>query len=152
MITLRRATLADSPLLLRWRNDPEVLCGQRPATDAERDRWMIHALQDKRWHLYIAQREVDQSYQLPDLASPVGMGCLAETPLHVAVVTYLAAPECREVGGQILAALCAEALKLGCRALRAEVMRENVVSIQALLSAGFEFSPVEVLTLEKGLK
>jgi RimJ/RimL family protein N-acetyltransferase len=155
-LTLRKATLADSALLFRWRNEPETVLAsivQKPVTEAEHDRWLIKVLSDKTWHLYIAENNWPRYENEPEDFGKelIGMGRLQEVGPHRAVVSYSvdAHHRVRGFGGQIVAALCVKALELGYTSLRADARRESTASIRALLAAGFEFSPVELLTLEK---
>lgn len=152
MITLRKATLADSQQLFEWRNDPETVKAcltQRAVTPEEHATWLERTLRDGFKHLYIAEYDDGNSLKF----TQVGTGRLEAVGPQQAVLHYTVAPAWRSMGtaGVILQALTAEAHQLGYRSIRVTARPENAASIKVLMNAGFEFSPVDLLTLTKEL-
>lgn len=145
MIMLRRATIDDAAFLFRLRNDPDVVkvcLSQKPVESTEHMRWLMDVLEHKdRWQLYIAER-----------LGPIGQGRLEKIgPFH-AEVSYSMTAEHRGhgLGKELLGALCAEAARLGYRTVQARVRLDNAASVRALMSEGFNFSPLSLM-LEKTL-
>lgn len=142
MLTLRLATLADSALILTWRNDPETIAmsaTQRAVTEAEHDRWYIQALTDLTVHLYVVED-----------GEAMGMGRINEER-GVAILSYSvdARYRGRGYGGELVAALTAKAYELGYTSIQALVRHANTASIRALLGQGFAIDPHELLRLTK---
>lgn len=151
-LSLRKATLKDSDLLLAWRNDPDVVAWSatgRPVTEAEHDRWIMKALSDQTWHLYIAQEPVDYGPSQPWLL--VGMGRITESAPGVATLGYSIAAEHRAqgFGAALVALLCQKAYELGYLSIQAVSRHGNTASIRALLGNGFEIDQPELLQLTR---
>jgi RimJ/RimL family protein N-acetyltransferase len=151
MLTLRKATLADSGLLLRWRNDLEAIAmstTSRAVTEAEHDRWFVKTLTDITVHLYVAEDPIDYGPSQPWL--PVGMGRINEER-GVAILSYSVDANYRGqgYGGELVAALTAKAYELGFTSIQAVVRHANTASIRALLGQGYEIDPHELLRLTK---
>ena len=165
MLTLRKATLADSNLILAWRNDPETIAmstTQRGVTEAEHDRWYIKTLTDITVHLYVAVICLDglsdaqiAQYKigLEDIEAneiEIGMGRINEE-CGVAVLSYSIDKAYRGqgYGGELVADLCAKACELGCTSIQAVCRHANTASVRALLGQGFEIDDRELLHLTK---
>src|SRR5262249_28056735 len=127
MITLRHARKDDCILLYHWRNEAETVqaCAtQTPVAWDEHERWLTMVLsQQSEWQLYIAEAsrpelDIDRD-QVPQA---VGVGRLQRAGENRAVLSY-SVPKAfhgQGYGGQIIAALCVEAHRLGYRSLRAD--------------------------------
>ena len=162
-LTLRNATLADSDLLLAWRNDPEVIATSasgKVVMAAEHEAWFIKTLTDLTVHLYVAETWVgDYGATLPRDPEPpgiwasVGMGRINED-CGIAVLSYSIAKEYRArwYGGQLVVALVQKAHELGFRSIQAVSRHTNTASIRALLSHGFTIGQAELLVLRRELR
>ena len=142
MITIRPARFEDSPILFRWRNDPQTRAasGTRDELDwPDHDAWVARALADDHRRLYIAERDDDGSIV------PVGMcrfdlsvrGDEAEISINLNP-----AERGKGLGGAILAAGIA-AFRADVRpvnALRATIRPENRASVRLFERSGFERS------------
>ena len=153
MLMLRKATLADSSLILAWRNDPEAIAmstTQRAVTEAEHDRWYIKVLTDITVHLYVAETDIRTEAWQPETIASVGMGRINEER-GVAVLSYSIDKGIRGhgYGGELVAALTAKAYELGYTSIQADVRHTNTASIRALLGQGFEIELHELLRLMK---
>ena len=153
MLTLRKATLADSPLILAWRNDPEAvdMSGTgRAVTEAEHDRWYIKTLTAITVHLYVAEADVRTEAWQPETIAAIGMGRINEE-CGVAILSYSVDKDHRGqgYGGELVADLCAKAYELGCTSIQAVCRHANTASVRALLGQGFEIDDRELLHLTK---
>ena len=159
-LSLRKATLNDSDLLLQWRNDPDVIATsitRKGVTEAEHDRWLVKALSDKACHLYIAEIQDPRYVVMEDGCGELvfnagGMGRI-NGEHGVAILSYSLAKEHRGDGhaGVLVAALCDKAWELGYTSIQAVARHGNTASLRALLSNGFTVSEHELLRLEKTL-
>ena len=152
MLTLRKATLADSNLILAWRNDAEAVATsttQLAVTEAEHDRWYIKVLTDLTVHLYVAETDGGAM----EGQRSIGMGRINEER-GVAVLSYSIDANYRGLGygGELVAALTAKAYEFGYVSIQAVCRCSNTASVRALLRQGFEIDPPELLQLRKKIK
>jgi RimJ/RimL family protein N-acetyltransferase len=153
-LTLCKATLNHSDLLLTWRNDPDVItmsASGKAVTEAEHDRWLVKVLSDKSWHLYIAEINIPVfPTNFAGEVRSIGMGRINDEH-GVAVLSYSVAREHRGKGlaGELVAVLCDKACELGYTSIQAVARHRNTASIKALLSNGFTIQDHELLTLKK---
>ena len=155
-LTLRKAMLQDSALLLALRNDPVTVAmsiTNKPVTEAEHDRWLVRVLCDTSWHVYVAMADVRVEAWQPEDWQPVGTGRLQESEPTVVTVSYaIGAPwRGRGYGGQVLDQLCEQAIRLGYGQIRALVRPRNTPSIRLLLGQQFEAENVELWTFRRSL-
>jgi RimJ/RimL family protein N-acetyltransferase len=145
-LTLRKATLADSAILLAWRNDPDVIATSasgRGVTQAEHEAWFIKTLTDCTVHVYLADW-LDDYLRV----TGCGMGRINEEA-GVAVLSYSIAKEWRgqQFGHHLVGALVQQAYELGYTSIQAVSRHSNTASIRALLSQGFQIKQAELLEL-----
>jgi RimJ/RimL family protein N-acetyltransferase len=133
-LVARSATLADSKLLLAWRNDPLTREHSRVpgmVTPDEHDQWLTQVLHDQSRRLFIV--ELDES-------NPVGTVRFDSEFRGTFEVSLTVNPELRgqKYGTSML--LCAEQelqSQTSVAALRAFIKDDNVASIRLFESAGF---------------
>ena len=135
-LRLRLVTMADGPVLLAWRNDPET---RRQSFVQDRVRlrthlaWLAGKLADPTCWLFLAVDQRDR---------PVGQVRLERLSRGVAEVHISVAPEARGRGvARATLALAAGASSgtMAVRTLVAHVRPDNVASVIAFVKAGFEF-------------
>lgn len=160
-LTLRKATLDDSELLFRWRNDPDVVAMSatgRAVTEAEHDRWMITTLACEAVQLYVAETNTRTEAWQPVVFTPVGMGRITPVGMgritkehEVAVLNYsIAKPfRWRGLGTDLVLLLCDKARELGHDRIQAVARCQNTASLKALLTNGFTIQGDKLLILEK---
>jgi RimJ/RimL family protein N-acetyltransferase len=130
---LTPATAADSALLLAWRNDPETRRQSRSTARvpaAAHERWLAATLADPEIRLFVAR---DAS------GREVGSARLDYRGQGAAELSLTVAPDRRGEGlaAGIIAALAAEADRLGWHTHVARIKKGNAASLKAFERAGF---------------
>jgi RimJ/RimL family protein N-acetyltransferase len=138
-ITLRKAILEDSPLILAWRNEPTTIPwmgATRPLSFEEHDSWFRKVIDDPRSLFFVIEAEGEPVGQIRYYleSSPDGAGQAAKVSLNLT----------HRVHGRGIASV---AFKTGSERVResgfarrvfARVRVDNKASIKALENAGFE--------------
>jgi RimJ/RimL family protein N-acetyltransferase len=132
-LALRAATARDAELLLEWRNDAETRRQSRTSsrvTAAAHTRWLAATLADPEIHLFIARDAEGRD---------VGTGRIDYRGRGTAELSLTVAPAHRRRGyaGAIIAALGAEADRLGWHTHVARIKETNPASLRAFRQAGF---------------
>lgn len=131
-VTLRPATVADSTMLLAWRNDPETRAQSRSTTLVERadhEKWLARVLADPKRKLLIAEHG----------GKPVGQVRLDLVRHATAEVSFGLGSEARgkSLAAAVLQAAEPHARDLGAVTILAEVRTENERSLRAFKRAGY---------------
>lgn len=133
LVKLRRASMEDSEILFRWRNDPvtrNASHNTQEITIEEHEAWLRNILADKDRRIYIA--EVDRE--------PVGT-VRADYENGVHRLSWTVAPDFRGRGcGKDMVLALLEELK---SPVRAEVKADNIASRRIAESAGMELEKEE---------
>ena len=130
-LSLRRATLDDAALLLKWRNDPATRANSRNKGEVsanEHATWLASTLANEHRRLLVAEHK----------GRPVGQVRLDKHG-STAEVSITVAPESRGGGLSSLLLRAAESsgLELGVTTLLAEIHPDNQASIRAFKLAGY---------------
>ncbi len=119
-LNLRSATLDDSDILLKWRNDTQTLISSHNTKKVEKDehlKWMHSVLQDKNRGIYIAEKNEE----------PVGTVRTDYADL-VCELSWTIAPDMRGQGlGKIIVALVADQINTK---TTATIKKDNKASIR----------------------
>jgi pseudaminic acid synthase len=131
-LTLRPATLADTALLLSWRNDPETRThsrSQAPVSVDEHDRWMAATLATTDRQLFVIERG----------GEPLGQLRLDLRPGSSAEISLTVAPAARgqRLAHAALQAGARAAVELSVKTLLAEIRVANERSLRAFKRAGY---------------
>lgn len=119
-----------------------------PVMEADHRLWMQRAMQENGIHVFIAQDVPDDPRDT--LFPNIGYGRLEGGQGTARLSYYIDAPfQGKGYGAEMIRLLAKHAWRLHYHEVAADVRLENTASIRALLAAGFEFSPVEILTLTK---
>jgi RimJ/RimL family protein N-acetyltransferase len=127
-ILLRKATMDDGELLLRWRNDPRVYQYYFNPTPVARDEhfaWLRLSLEGSSREIYIAETG----------GKPVGM-LRADKSEDKKELSWAVDPDMQGKG--IGTVLLKEGRKLFAGELIAEIKSENIASIKIVEIAGFQ--------------
>jgi RimJ/RimL family protein N-acetyltransferase len=131
-VTLRQATVRDTPQLLAWRNDPEAVrfsVTGRGVTPAEHSDWLAARLADPDTRLWIAEEDGAAVGQVRlDLGEGTGTVSIGVAPAHRG----------RGIGSAVLQAMLVEIERdPRARRLRAVAHAQNMASLRAFERAGF---------------
>jgi len=149
-IILKPATMADSKLLMDWRNDPETIKAShnsKAVTIKKHFEWLKNTIKNPDKQLFIAWKIsgiIGNKYgDIGDVLQPVGT---IRSDYHLEEncyeLSWTVAPKARGqgIGKQMVSTL---AKRMADKNIRAEIKPENVASIKIAEAAGMKFDKVE---------